>query len=51
MAEICKKRNIPLIVDEAHGSLWNYSDELPVCARLNLGQMPLYIHCIKQAEL
>ena len=36
MAEICKKRNIPLIVDEAHGSLWNYSDELPVCA-LELG--------------
>ncbi len=36
MAEICKKRNIPLIVDEAHGSLWNYSDELPTTA-LELG--------------
>lgn len=36
MAEICKKYNVPLIVDEAHGSLWNYSDELPVSA-LELG--------------
>ncbi len=36
MAEICKKHNIPLIVDEAHGSLWNYSTELPVSA-LELG--------------
>lgn len=36
MAEICKKHNIPLIVDEAHGSLWNFSDELPTSA-LELG--------------
>ena len=36
MAEICKKHNVPLIVDEAHGSLWNYSDELPTSA-LELG--------------
>ncbi len=36
MAEICKKYNVPLIVDEAHGSLWNYCDELPVSA-LELG--------------
>jgi len=36
MAEICKKHNVPLIVDEAHGSLWNFSNELPQCA-LELG--------------
>lgn len=36
MAEICKKYNVPLIVDEAHGSLWNFSDELPQSA-LELG--------------
>ena len=36
MAEICKKHNVPLIVDEAHGSLWNFSDELPASA-LELG--------------
>lgn len=36
MAEICKRHNVPLIVDEAHGSLWNFSDELPKSA-LELG--------------
>lgn len=36
MAEICKRHNVPLIVDEAHGSLWNFSDELPTSA-LELG--------------
>lgn len=36
MALICKKHNVPLIVDEAHGSLWNYSDKLPKSA-LELG--------------
>lgn len=36
MAEICKRHNVPLIVDEAHGSLWNFSDELPSSA-LELG--------------
>ncbi len=36
MSEICKKHNVPLIVDEAHGSLWNFSDELPKSA-LELG--------------
>ena len=36
MAKICKKHNVPLIVDEAHGSLWNFSDELPKTA-LELG--------------
>jgi len=36
MAKICNERNVPLIVDEAHGSLWNFSDELPKSA-LELG--------------
>lgn len=30
ISEICKKYNVPLIVDEAHGSLWNFSDKLPL---------------------
>lgn len=29
IAAICKKYNVPLIVDEAHGSLWNFNEELP----------------------
>lgn len=36
IAKICHKKNIPLIVDEAHGSLWNFHSELPETA-LNLG--------------
>ncbi len=36
MAAKSAKHNIPLIVDEAHGSLWNFSDELPTSA-LELG--------------
>ena len=36
IAEICKHYKAALIVDEAHGSLWNYNNELPTCA-LNLG--------------
>ncbi|OGI01884.1 MAG: hypothetical protein A2Y25_07985 [Candidatus Melainabacteria bacterium GWF2_37_15] len=29
IAEICKKRNVLFIVDEAHGCLWKFSDQLP----------------------
>ncbi len=29
ISEICKKYNVPLIVDEAHGCLWNFHDKLP----------------------
>lgn len=29
IAEICKKRNVMFIVDEAHGCLWKFSDKLP----------------------
>ena len=29
IAEICKKHDVPLIVDEAHGCLWNFSSKLP----------------------
>lgn len=29
IAEICKKYNVPLIVDEAHGCLWNFNKSLP----------------------
>ncbi len=36
IAEICKRYNVPLIVDEAHGSLWNFNDSLPTSA-LQLG--------------
>ncbi|MBR1942756.1 aminotransferase class I/II-fold pyridoxal phosphate-dependent enzyme [bacterium] len=36
IADICKKYNVPLIVDEAHGSLWNFNDALPTPA-LKLG--------------
>lgn len=36
IAQICHSHNVPLIVDEAHGSLWNFHDELPETA-LNLG--------------
>lgn len=28
ISELCKKRNIILIVDEAHGALWNFSSRL-----------------------
>ncbi len=33
---VCKKHNIPLIVDEAHGCLWNFNKHLPETA-LKLG--------------
>lgn len=36
IAKICKKYKTALIVDEAHGSLWNFSSQLPNCA-LNYG--------------
>lgn len=29
IGEICKKYNVPLIVDEAHGCLWNFNEHLP----------------------
>lgn len=29
ISEICKKYNVPLIVDEAHGSLWHFNSHLP----------------------
>lgn len=29
IAAICKKYDVPLIVDEAHGCLWNFNDKLP----------------------
>lgn len=36
ISEICKKYNVPLIVDEAHGCLWNFNDHLPTTS-LKLG--------------
>ncbi len=29
ISKICKKYNVPLIVDEAHGCLWNFNSYLP----------------------
>ena len=29
IAKVCKKYDVPLIVDEAHGCLWNFNDKLP----------------------
>lgn len=29
ISEICKRYNVPLIVDEAHGSLWYFNKDLP----------------------
>ncbi len=29
IAKICKSYNVPLIVDEAHGCLWNFNEKLP----------------------
>jgi len=29
IAEICRKKNVTLLIDEAHGALWNFSDLLP----------------------
>jgi arginine/lysine/ornithine decarboxylase len=36
ISKICKKYNVPLIVDEAHGCLWNFNDKLPTTS-LKLG--------------
>lgn len=36
ISAICKKYNVPLIVDEAHGSLWHFNENLPVSS-LELG--------------
>ena len=36
ISKVCKKYNVPLIVDEAHACLWNFSKHLPVSA-LQLG--------------
>ena len=36
IAEICKKYDVPLIVDEAHACLWNFNNHLPTTA-LKLG--------------
>lgn len=36
IAEICKKHDVPLIVDEAHACLWNFNNHLPTTA-LKLG--------------
>lgn len=33
---ICKKYNVPLLVDEAHGCLWNFNKHLPISS-LELG--------------
>jgi len=36
ISRICKKYNVPLAVDEAHGCLWKFNEELPVSS-LELG--------------
>lgn len=36
ISEICKKYNVPLIIDEAHGCLWNFNSNLPTTS-LKLG--------------
>ena len=36
ISDICKKYDVPLIVDEAHGSLWNFNKSFPTPA-LQLG--------------
>lgn len=36
ISNVCKKYNVPLIVDEAHGCLWKFNDNLPTPA-LELG--------------
>ena len=36
ISAICKRYNVPLIVDEAHACLWNFNDHLPTSA-LKLG--------------
>ena len=33
ISAVCKKYNVPLIVDEAHACLWNFNKHLPTSAR------------------
>ena len=32
ISQVCKKYNVPLIVDEAHATLWSFNDDLPESA-------------------
>ncbi len=32
ISEICKKYNVPLVIDEAHACLWNFNNQLPATA-------------------
>jgi len=32
IADMCRQKGVPLIVDEAHGALWPFSDKLPTSA-------------------
>lgn len=32
IASICREKDVPLIVDEAHGCLWKFNDKLPLSA-------------------
>ena len=36
ISKICKSHNVPLVVDEAHGTLWKFNNEFPTPA-LDLG--------------
>ncbi len=36
IAQVCKRYGVPLVVDEAHGCLWKFSDKLPTSA-IDLG--------------
>ena len=36
ISKICKKYDVPLVVDEAHGTLWKFNDEFPAPS-LDLG--------------
>lgn len=36
ISKICKKYNVPLVVDEAHGCLWHFNEHLPISS-LELG--------------
>ena len=36
ISQICKNHSVPLVVDEAHGTLWKFNDEFPTPA-LELG--------------
>lgn len=36
ISDICKRHNVPLVVDEAHGTLWKFNDKFPAPS-LDLG--------------